>query len=228
MPILTESPEPVESCVKLRLALAAGIHRIGEIEIGFETFDSIECFKLCHVADLARRDAPGEFGLSVYQGPAAARELGSYADDGSYRFLKAQTNLRRGWVMVLDSAQDLLLALDQFYPASVGLWLAHQYGSLEVGHLRDKLQRQSGMYQRVRTLSDEALQALVPHTCSPAIPCARRLLWQIDADTPLLPSAASRCRGISEDIPAAAAIPLLCREACNHFVAECLAAAKRH
>ena len=226
MPIFTKSTEPVGTCANLRLALASGIHRIGEIEI--ESSDSSGCFKLCHAADVARRDTPGHDGLAVYQGPAAARELGSFAEDGSYRFLKAQRNLRRGWVMVLSSVADLRLALDQFYPACVGLWLARQDGSLEVEHLRDKLQRQSSMYQRVRALSDAALQALVPNTCSGAIPCARRLLWQIDAHTPLLPSAASSCSGLPDDFPAAEAIPLLCREACNHFVAECLVAAKAH
>jgi len=129
-------------------------------------------------------------------------------------------------VLRLDSVEDLRLALDLFYPACLGLWLARQDGSLEVEHLREKLQRQSGMYQRVRALSDDVLQALVVDTCSPAIPCARRLLWQIDASTALLPSAASNCRGLPDDIPEATAIPLLCREACNHFVAACLAAAK--
>ena len=226
MPIFTENQEPGGSTSKLRQALAFGIHRIGEIEI--ETNVSIDRFKLCHAADVARRDAPGHGGLTVYQGPATAREIGSYAEDGSYRFLKAQENLRRGWVMELDGVADLRLALDQFYPASVGLWLAREDGSLEVEPLRDKLQRQSGMYQRVRALSDEVLQALVPHTCSAAVPCARQLLWQIDGNTPLQPSAASSCRGIAAGVAAAEAIPLLCREACNHFVAECLAAAKAH
>ncbi len=239
MPILTESKTAPGCAEMLRLAVANGIHRIGEIEI-----ESIDCndrlkqdddrgiapfqvnaannsFKLCH-AD----DAAGGHDLAIHQGPAAARELASYAEDGSYRFLKAQRNLRRGWVMLLESAEDLRLALDQFYPACVGLWLAQRGGSLEVEHLRSKLQRQSGMYQRVRALSDDALQALVPPTCSPAVPCARRILWQIDAHTPLLPSAASSDDGIPAEVAATEAIPLLCREACNHFVAECLAAAK--
>jgi len=208
---------------KLLQALVSGIHRIGEIEI--ETIDSIGRFKLCHAKDV-ERSHKAEGGLTVYEGPAAAREIASHAEDGSYRFLKGQRNLRRGWVMRLASVEELRLALDQFYPACVGLWLARQDGTLEVDHLRDKLQRQSGMYQRVRALGDAALQAQVPLTCSPAIPCAKHLLWQIDAHTPLDPGAASRCRGVPDDIPAAAAIPLLCREACNHFVAECLAAAK--
>jgi len=243
-PIFTKITEPLASSQKLLQALADGVHRIGEIEIEtvasndefkrrratgrptIETTASNHRFKLCHAADAAQGGSGEAPALTFYEGPGAAREIAAYAEDGSYRFLKAQGNLRRGWVMRLDSVEDLRQALDQFYPACVSLWLARQDGSLEVEHLRDKLQRQSGMYQRVRSLSDEALQALVPHTCSPAVPCARRLLWQIDANTPLRPSAASKCRGLADDVPEAAAIPLLCREACNHFVAECLAAVK--
>ena len=209
---------------KLRQALATGIHRIGEIEI--ETNAAIDRFKLFHILDLERSKDLSGASLTVFTGASAARDLSSYAEDGSYRFLKGQRNLRRGWVLSLNSVAELRLALDHFYPACVGIWLAQQQGTLEVEHLRTKLERQSGMYQRVRTLSDASLQALVEKTCSPSVPCAKRLLWQLDAQTPLLPSPASRCKGLFNDLEAAGAIPLICREACNHFVAECLASTK--
>ncbi|MEI6653919.1 MAG: DR2241 family protein [Verrucomicrobiota bacterium] len=209
---------------KLRHAVASGIHRIGEIEI--KTPVANECFNLFHHADLALAGGVDGDGLAVYDGAAAAREIAACAEDGSYRFLKAQRNLRRGWLLRLASVAELRLALDQFYPACVGLWLAQQDGTLEASPLRDTLHRQSGMYRRVRSLDEATLQALVPRTCSPAIPCARRLLWQLDARTPLLPSAASHCSGMGDDVAAAEAIPLLCREACNHFVAACLESAK--
>ncbi len=210
---------------KLAQAIASGTHRIGEIEIQTEVSNG--GFKLCHAYDGTVGTAAESGMLTVYDGPAAAREIAAYAEDGSYRFLKGQRNLRRGWLLRLASVEDLRLALDQFYPACVGLWLAQQDGTLEVTPLRDTLQRQSGMYRRAQALDDGALQALVPHTCGSAIPCARRILWQIDAHTPLLPSAASRCSGLPDEVAAAGqAIPLLCREACNHFVAACLASAK--
>jgi hypothetical protein len=212
------------SSEKLRQAIASGIRSMGEVAI--QTIASDDCFKLCHIEDLTLANEADGGGLTVYEGPAAAREISSYAEDGSYRFLKGQLNLRRGWVMLLNSVTDLRLALDQFYPACVGLWLARREGTLEVEHLRAKLKRQSGMYRRAQALSDAALQALVPGTCSSAVPCAKHILWQIEAQTPLLPSAASRCSGIPNRTAADDAIPLLCREACNHFVAVCLASAK--
>jgi hypothetical protein len=54
----------------------------------------------------------------------------------------------------------------------------------------------------------------------------KKILWQIDETTPLEDSEASRYEGVVGDIDPGAAIPLLCREACNHFVAEARKASK--
>ena len=164
--------------------------------------------------------------MDVHEGPSAARDLSTYAADGTYRFTKGQVNLKRGWVMLLQNGDDLRLALDHFYPACVGLFIAQQSGTLEIEMLRDKLNRQTGMYKFVRSISDAGAQKLVQEVCGPAHRCAKKILWKIDAQTPLDDSEASRFNGIVGDLPESEAIPLLCREACNHFVAECRQAAK--
>jgi hypothetical protein len=82
------------------------------------------------------------------------------------------------------------------------------------------------MYRFARTISDAGANALVEKVCGPAHQCARRILWRLDADTPLADNEASRYNGIPGGTPENQAIPLLCREACNHFVAECRKAAK--
>ena len=210
--------------LKLQNLLQSGVHRIGEIEI--QSADSKYRYKLCHFADTKLAAGPDHGGLAVHHGPEAAREISTYAPDGTYRFAKAQTNLIRGWVMLLENAEDLRLALDQFYPASVGLFLAHQAGDLDVEMLRDKLNRQTGMYRFARSISDAGAQNLVREVCGPAHQCARRILWKIDANTPLDDSEASHFNGVPGEAPESEAIPLLCREACNHFVAECRKAAK--
>jgi sirohydrochlorin cobaltochelatase len=204
--------------------LQAGVHRMGEIEI--QTNVSNHAFLLCHWQDAKSAVQPGFGGLEVYEGPEAAREISTYAEDGTYRFTKGQVNLRRGWVMTLADAEELRQALDHFYPACVGLHLAHRHGTMEVQNLRDKLNRQTGMYRYARTISDAGAQKLVQQVCGPAHQCAKRILWQIDAETPLDESEASRFTGVPGDLPESEAIPLLCREACNHFVAECRKAAK--
>ena len=208
----------------LRNLIRAGIHRIGEIELQTDVYGYP--YVICHAADAELSTEPAFGGLDAYEGPAAARDLSTYAEDGSYRFTKGQTNLKRGWVMTLENEDELRQALDQFYPACLGLFLAQQKGVLEIENLRDKLNRQTGMYRFARSVSDAGAQELVQKVCGPAHQCAKRILWQIDANTPLDDSEASRFNGIPGDLPAAEAIPLLCREACNHFVAECRKVAK--
>jgi len=129
-------------------------------------------------------------------------------------------------VMSLENEEHLRLAIDQFYPACIGLFLAYQDGSLEIETLREKLNRQTGMYRFARSISDAGAQELVQKVCGPAHQCAKKILWKIDAETPLDDSEASRFNGIPGDLDESKAIPLLCREACNHFVAECRKAAK--
>ena len=208
----------------LHQLVQSGVHQIGELLIQTNAYNSR--YTISHTADVERTREAGFGGLGVYEGPAAARDLSTYAADGTYRFTKGQVNLKGGWVMLLQTDEELRLALDQFYPACVGLFLAHRDGTLEVESLRDKLDRQTGMYKFARSISDAGAQQLVQKVCGPAHQCAKRILWQIDPQTPLDDSEASRFRGIIGEVPESAAIPLLCREACNHFVAECRQAAK--
>jgi sirohydrochlorin cobaltochelatase len=210
--------------LKLQNLIESGIHRIGEIEI--QTNVSGDCFILCHWQDSGCLREEGFGGLEVHEDPCAARDISTYAEDGTYRFTKGQVNLKRGWVMRLRSAEDLRLALDHFYPCAVGLHMARSEGTLEVENLRDKLNRQTGMYRYARTISDAGAQQLVQEVCGPAHNCAKRILWKIDSETPLDDNEASRYNGIPGMVPESEAIPLLCREACNHFVAECRKAAK--
>lgn len=209
---------------KLRDAIRRGVRRIGQIEIQRD-LDG-HPYVLTHEADADLAGQPALGGLDHHEGPAAARDLSTYSEDGEYRFTKGMTNLRRGWAMTLETEDDLRLAIDHFYPACLGLHFAHREGRIDVENLRDKLGRQTGMYRYARTISDEGAQRLVREVCGPAHQCAKRILWKLDESTPLEDSEASRFNGIPGEIPESEAIPLLCREACNHFVAECRKAAK--
>lgn len=209
---------------KLRDLLRSGVHRIGELELQLDVYGYP--YAICHHLDWDLCSEPAFGGMEVHEGPANARDLSTYSEDGSYRFTKGQTSLKRGWVMALENEEDLRQAVDQFYPAAVGLLLAQNEGTLDVEMLRDKLERQTGMYRFARSISDAGAQNLVQQVCGPAHACAKRILWQIDAQTPLEDSEASRFNGIVGELPENEAIPLLCREACNHFVAECRKAAK--
>jgi len=209
----------------LSRALASGIHRIGQIEI--QTIDSdLARFALSHADEAGKVGEPDFGGLEVYRRADDAHALATFGDDGEYRFSKARTNLARGWILVVEGLEELRRALDLFYPAALGVWTAGQTDRLEIQNLRDKLNRQTGMYRFARNISDAGAQQLVREVCGPAHQCAKRILWQIDVATPLEDSEASRYNGIPGNVPENEAIPLLCREACNHFVAECRKASK--
>jgi len=204
--------------------VADGIRHIGQVAIlpGLHG----HAYGLCHFEDADTAALPDFGGLTAHHTPDAGRDVSVYADDGDYRFTKGRTDLVRGWVILLEDAAALRLALDHIYPACVGLWLAQHAGTLQVENMRDKLNRQTGMYRYARTISDEGAQALVQKVCGPGHACAKKILWKIDGNTPLDDSEASRYNGIPSNAPEGKAIPLLCREACNHFVAECRKAAK--
>ncbi len=210
--------------LELRSLLRSGIHCIGEVEILIETNGFT--YVLCHYLDAELCTEPAFGGLDYQIGPSAARDISLYSESGEYRFAKAMINLRRGWAIALETEEELRQALDLIYPAGVALDIARRKGTLEVENLRDKLNRQTGMYRFARSISDAGAQALVEKVCGPAHNCARRILWQIDGDTPLQDNEASRYNGIPSGLPESESIPLLCREACNHFVAECRKAAK--
>lgn len=208
----------------LKKLIRSGVRQIGQIEIHRDLCEFP--YALFHIDDEDLATQPAFGGLDHYCGAESARELSTYAEDGEYRFTKGKINLRRGWIMTLDNETELLRALDQFYPACTALFLKYREGALPIEDLRQKLARQTGMYRYAGSISDEGAQILVQKVCGPAHNCAKRILWKIDGETPLDDSEASRFDGIPGDAPESAAIPLLCREACNHFVAECRKAAK--
>lgn len=203
--------------------------QIGKTNIGQIAIHPDLCefsYALFHMDDKDLATQPAFGGLEQHHGPDDARDLSTYAEDGDYRFTKGKINLRRGWIMTLDTEQDLLRALDSFYPGCTALFIRHSEGTLPVENLREKLSRQTGMYRYAGSISDAGAQDLVKKVCGPAHNCAKKILWKIDDQTPLEDSPASRFEGIVGDIPQEKAIPLVCREACNHFVAECRKAAK--
>jgi len=158
--------------------------------------------------------------LEIHTDPDDAREISLYSDDGNYRFTKGELSLKRGWLFQLENIEDLQRTIDLFYPASLGLWQAHQSGTIRIQNLREKLNRQSGMYRHARNVSDQGTQELVQSLCGPSNKCVKKILWSIDKHLPLEDSEASRFNGIVGEADESTAIPMVCQEACNFFVAE--------
>lgn len=176
---------------------AAGPWALGQIAIAPE-------LTLRHVED----PAPTQ----VFTRPEDAREIAKYDDAGAYRPLKTAPNLRRGWELRLTDLAQLHLALDFFYPAALGNWLAYGRGAVEGVPLRVTLGRQTGMYRVTQLIRDDQAEALVAKTCGEG--CLRRRLWGLAAPARV----ETRING-----PA-----LLCVEACNLLVAACRPLAKEN
>ena len=186
--------------------LRAGGKRVGQMSIlplegGWE---------LRHTDD-ARRD-----DVALFSKCEDARLLANFDDTGTYRPLKTAPNLRHGWRLVLPNVQAMRLALDYFYPAMLGVWLAHGPGEVTPVELRETLGRQTGMYRITQKLTDEQAQHLLAKQCRSNGGCLKTILWRISAvvSIPLLPPEKFRT-----DATPADSLPLLCQEACNILIA---------
>ena len=171
-----------------------------------------------------------------------AIEIAKYDDAGNYRPLKTAPNLRHGWRLELDTLEELRRALDYFYPGRLAVFAAWKSGKLQTTPLRETLNRQSGMYRIAAKISDVPIDDLVADFCQSNGGCLRTILWKRDGygaiastklpkekfDPAFDQATVSNPPGSATPATAAtaAAIPLLCQEACNLLIAECRKAVK--
>jgi sirohydrochlorin cobaltochelatase len=169
-----------------------------------------EGWELRHERDAGRDD------LETFSRWQEARLLANLDDAGAYRALKTAPTLRCGWKLVLPDAHAVRLALEYFYPAMLGVWIAHRNGELAPVDLRETLARQTGMYRITQKLTDEQAQRLVARQCRTNGGCLKTILWRVGAGVsiPLLPPEKFRPEATPAD-----SLPLLCQEACNILVA---------
>ncbi len=113
-----------------------------------------------------------------------AREISRLTEGGEHRPLKSSPNLRRGWKLELSGAGELASAMNYLYPAGVVHWHLHREWGLETTSFRENASRQSGMYERVRHLSDEAVQNAARACCGDDV-CLKKTLWDVGEGTPL-------------------------------------------
>ena len=154
-------------------------------------------YRLRHVDDA------GAVGLRVHEDPRAAREIAKLTEAGEYRPLKSSPNLRRGWELRVEDERGLMTAMNYLYPAGVVHWFLYREGRLEITSFRENAARQSGIYKRVQSLTDEGAQDAARACCEDAV-CLKKTLWDVDEGTPL-----AMDRG-SGEIP--------CPEPCSVFV----------
>jgi sirohydrochlorin cobaltochelatase len=178
--------------------LGAGPRTIGQLLIS----RAGEAWELRHAEDA------GE--LTTHTRWQDARLLANLTDSGAFRPIKTTRDLRHGWRLLLSSVEDVVRALDYFYPAMLGLWNAEAMGELTPTDLRDTLARQTGMYRVTQKITDAQAQQLCASHCSH---CMKTMLWKIDAAQPITSLAPEKHRRAEGD-----SLPILCREACNFLI----------
>ena len=206
---------PMSVAGSLEHWISGGGTRIGQIQI---TKSGAESFELRHWED------PAGASLEMFDGATAARQIGRNDDSGKYRPLKSAPNLRHGWMLRVEGMKALRLALDFFYPAALGIWAAHERSRVEPVCFRRTAERQSGMYEIVKRVTNEEANALAGEFCTSAGRCLKTILWEVSEGVPIttLPPEKFLYGGTESDT-----MPLLCTEACNLFVAAAREVAKK-
>jgi hypothetical protein len=74
--------------------------------------------------------------------------------------------------------------MNYLYPAGIVHWHLYREGRLEITDYRENAARQSGIYKRIKHLSDEGVQNAAKACCGGTV-CLKKTLWDVDAETPL-------------------------------------------
>ncbi|HBY93901.1 MAG TPA: hypothetical protein DEP84_08000 [Chloroflexi bacterium] len=178
----------VETAIRER-----GVAEFGQIAIR----RSPPGFELTH-----HEDAP-DANLATHTGLTYAEELARLTDAGEYRPLKSAPTLRHGWRLCPLDGPGLCRAVNGFYPASIVFWHQVREGTLAIVPWHETAARQTGMFRAARQLTAQQAQDVAWACCDRSV-CLKRLLWDLDAQTPL---ELDRGQGA-----------LVCREACSLFV----------
>ena len=163
-------------------ALESGINREwGQLRVTTTiSVDGTRHYELRHVDD-SDVDATT---LTTHTNPFDAREIGTLDETDRYRPLRTAPSLKTGWIFPDLSAAEVYEAVEAFYPATVVNWHREQRGELDVDHWRDEQDRQSGIYNLITVLPDEAVDWAAAACCDDS-QCLKRREWQLSADEPL-------------------------------------------
>ena len=163
-------------------ALESGIDREwGQLAITTTILpDGTRQYEIRHVDD-SDADATA---LTTHTDPLDAREIGTLDAKNRYRPLRTAPSLDAGWIFPDLSANEVYEAVEAFYPATVVNWYREQRGELDIDHWRDEQDRQSGIYNLITVLPDEAVDWAAAACCDDS-QCLKRREWQLSEDEPL-------------------------------------------
>ena len=164
--------------------------------------------KTCELRHERDRNEPSD-KLETFRHPSAARNLATFTDDGRFRPLKSAPNLRRGWRIVGLTFEQLVQALDCFYPAALAHWQEWRTGNLRRTTYRDSAARQTGMYRITAKLGADDVRRVAACCCVDG-QCLKVPLWSVDRKTSL--QLGKRMEERKD------ALPIPCPEPCSLFM----------
>ncbi len=122
--------------------------------------------------------------LTTHTDPLDARDIGTLDADGRYRPLRTAPSLTAGWLFADLTANEVYEAVEAFYPATIVNWHREQRGELDVDHWRDEQDRQSGIYNLITVLPDEAVDWAAAACCDDS-QCVKRREWELSEEESL-------------------------------------------
>ena len=163
-------------------ALESGVDREwGQLSITTTvSTDGTRHYEVRHVDD---SDAEAT-ALTAHTDPFEAHDIGTLDAKGRYRPLRTAPSLDSGWIFDDLTANEVYEAVEAFYPATVVNWHREQRGELDIDHWRDEQDRQSGIYNLITVLPDEAVDWAAAACCDDS-QCLKRREWQLSDEEPL-------------------------------------------
>jgi hypothetical protein len=113
--------------------------------------------------------------------PLRPEQLAAWAElteSGAFRPNKAAPTLRRGWICTVANKTGLETALEDLYPGTLADWYAARNDPQAALPFRTFINRQTGMYRSVRTVTDVQAAEITRTACHAQF-CLRRRLWEV-------------------------------------------------
>lgn len=157
-------------------ALRNGLTRTwGQLAITVSLAGGSRRYDLRHETD----DGADVDELDRHDDPLDARTIAKFDDRGRYRPLKTAPSLATGWVFPDLSGEELLAAVDFLYPVTVENWHLERNADLDVTHWSETAARQTGIYDVVEELGEQAV-AWAAEACCVDSQCLKRRRWAYD------------------------------------------------
>lgn len=155
-------------------ALESGVRETwGQLSITVTLDESGDrTYEIRHVDDVDT--APEQ--LEIHEDPLQAREIGRLDDRDRYRPLKTAPSLRTDWRLADLDATELVRAVEWFYPAMIANWHREREGELDVTHWQETAERQTGIYDVIEELPDDAVDWMAAACCDDS-QCLKRRQW---------------------------------------------------